>query len=117
MKRFYRELLIVLISLIAITAIWGFINGDLLLHSKLYSQESGWFLKYAQPWRTLYLYGNIPALILAFGAIALLVAGLLKQPASKYRKLSLLLILVMLIAPGILINAVFKDHWGRPRPR
>ncbi len=27
------------------------------------------------------------------------------------------LILSVVIGPGLIINAVFKDHWDRPRPR
>jgi lipid A 4'-phosphatase len=34
----------------------------------------------------------------------------LRRPAALH------LVLVMLLGPGLLVNGVFKDHWGRARP-
>jgi membrane-associated phospholipid phosphatase len=28
----------------------------------------------------------------------------------------LLLVATLIVGPGLLVNALFKDHWGRPRP-
>jgi lipid A 4'-phosphatase len=35
---------------------------------------------------------------------------------AQRRRTALYLLLVMAIGPGILVNTVFKDHWGRARP-
>ena len=35
---------------------------------------------------------------------------------SRYRRAALYLLLVMVIGPGLLVNSVFKEHWGRARP-
>lgn len=35
---------------------------------------------------------------------------------SRQRRAALYLLLVMLIGPGLLVNTLFKDHWGRARP-
>jgi len=35
---------------------------------------------------------------------------------SRQRRAALYLLLVMIIGPGLLVNTVFKDHWGRARP-
>lgn len=35
---------------------------------------------------------------------------------SRQRRAALYLLLVMLIGPGLLVNTVFKEHWGRARP-
>lgn len=32
------------------------------------------------------------------------------------RRAALYLLLVMIVGPGLLVNALFKDHWGRARP-
>ena len=34
-----------------------------------------------------------------------------------WRRPALFLVLVAALGPGLLINVVFKDHYGRPRPR
>jgi membrane-associated PAP2 superfamily phosphatase len=35
---------------------------------------------------------------------------------APYRKIGLFLVIYMILGPGLVINTVFKDHWGRPRP-
>jgi len=35
---------------------------------------------------------------------------------SCQRRAALYLLLVMIIGPGLLVNTVFKEHWGRARP-
>jgi lipid A 4'-phosphatase len=34
----------------------------------------------------------------------------------RQRRAALYLLLVMIIGPGLLVNTLFKDHWGRARP-
>ncbi|MDE4955228.1 PAP2 family protein, partial [Francisella tularensis subsp. holarctica] len=34
----------------------------------------------------------------------------------KYRKAILFIAVCLWIGPGLVVNYVFKDHWGRPRP-
>lgn len=60
----------------------------------------------------LYL-GFIP---FAAGAV-MIVLSYLKPSYLPFRKAGWLLVLVFLIVPGLLVNALFKEHWGRPRPR
>ncbi len=35
----------------------------------------------------------------------------------QHRKVFVYLLCATLLGPGLMVNAVFKDHWGRPRPR
>jgi len=35
---------------------------------------------------------------------------------SRQRRAALYLLLIMIIGPGLLVNTVFKEHWGRARP-
>jgi membrane-associated PAP2 superfamily phosphatase len=35
---------------------------------------------------------------------------------KPWRKPALYLLLVTALGPGLVVNLVFKDHWGRPRP-
>ncbi|HBH49073.1 MAG TPA: PAP2 family protein, partial [Bacteroidales bacterium] len=32
------------------------------------------------------------------------------------RRWALMMILTIVLGPGLLVNATFKDNWGRPRP-
>jgi len=67
--------------------------------------------------RAVYKFGTLPALLLG-------VAGLFGALASRwvtawrpYWRVGLFVFLFVLIGPGLVVNVVFKDHWGRPRPR
>lgn len=115
------ELIIVLAILLAATALFRFTDLDLYLQGLCYDAtdeaNDGW--KYAEnkPWSCLYNCGNYPALLLAVAALTVLALGYRYKKLLKWRKIAFFFIIVMLIGPGLLINMVFKDHWGRPRPR
>lgn len=47
-------------------------------------------------------------------AMALVAIGLLFLP--RRRRAALFLLLALALGPGLLVNTVFKDHWGRARP-
>jgi membrane-associated PAP2 superfamily phosphatase len=36
--------------------------------------------------------------------------------SRRFRRKALYILLVIAIGPGLIVNLVFKDHWGRPRP-
>jgi lipid A 4'-phosphatase len=75
-----------------------------------------WPLGRQWPWSVLYqLAPYITASLLIIGTAGLLMARLWNREA--WRRNSIFLILCIVIGPGMVINAVFKDHWDRPRPR
>ncbi len=39
-----------------------------------------------------------------------------RNPFSMNKKYMIYLLLVLIIGPGLVVNVVFKDHWGRARP-
>jgi len=63
----------------------------------------------------IYNYGPIPADIV-FG---LAVIGLIFSFGKwkKWRTPSLLLVLTLALGAGFVAHVIFKDHWGRPRPK
>jgi lipid A 4'-phosphatase len=104
-------LLLVLTALIAAT------GADLALESRFYIPGSGWIYSDAQPWSSLYHFGVYPAFAIGGASLAVIVAGFFSARAYIYRKCAIFFLLLLLLGPGLLVNAVFKDHWGRPRPR
>jgi membrane-associated PAP2 superfamily phosphatase len=68
-------------------------------------------------WKALYRVGTFPAILAAGAAILVLLAGFRSARWARFRRHALFLVLLMAIGPGLLANAVLKDHWGRPRPR
>lgn len=57
----------------------------------------------------------ITASLLLVGLIALLTGQ--SHGRETWRKSGIFLIACVVLGPGLIINAVFKDHWDRPRPR
>lgn len=77
--------------------------------------ENGVFISHPF-WDWLYIYGVWPAWFMA----GLALIGLILSFTASYRswrKPSLFLLLTFAVGAGLIIHAVLKDHWGRPRPR
>ncbi|GAB4170794.1 MAG: hypothetical protein Kow00108_04970 [Calditrichia bacterium] len=76
-----------------------------------------WNLRSKYPWNVLYYFGSYPAALTAIAALFLAVMSFIRPNYARYRKQALFLVTVLVVGPGLLVNAVLKDHWGRPRPR
>ena len=112
------EALVLLIVLFAISFFFiKYPSLDIDLHKSFYSSENGWFLKKAQPWNFLYHYGNIPAILISITSLLLFIFSYFISKFLIYRKIALFFALTMLLGPGIIVNTIFKENWGRPRPR
>jgi lipid A 4'-phosphatase len=91
---------------------------DLLTSGLFYAPGHGFFLKTWAPVETLYHFvpslARAMALVIAFGAAWLLLGA---RPLWRLdRKTLCFLSLSMALGPGLVVNAVLKDHWGRARP-
>ena len=90
---------------------------DLIIQSMFYHPQSGWFLKDYPIFKFVYHYGNIPALLLSITGLVFIWLSFQAMKWVKWRKVGFFLFLTMLLGPGLIINVVLKDNWGRPRPR
>ncbi|NOZ60779.1 MAG: phosphatase PAP2 family protein, partial [Calditrichaeota bacterium] len=101
------------------TAVIAHFQLDLKVQRLFYDHAAnpGWYQKNAPLWHFLYHYGPLPALLLSFAAIAVLIFQKSVPKLRKYKHASKLFLLAMILGPGVIINGVLKDHWGRPRPR
>lgn len=104
--------LLIIVSYLFRTYPW-----DLSCQNYFYNARLGWQLGDATLFKFLYQYGNIPALLLCLFSIFILIRGLSLERLFVYRKMALYLLLVMVVGPGLLVNTIFKEQWGRPRPR
>ncbi|MFH1415330.1 MAG: phosphatase PAP2 family protein [Elusimicrobiota bacterium] len=109
-----------LLLLLGVTLIFRLTDADLAIQKLFYLPAAGtveWGIGEKPFWRIVYHYGNYPGLFLALAAVIVLIAGYWKKQAERYRKMALFLLIVIMLGPGIIVNGIFKDHWGRPRPR
>jgi lipid A 4'-phosphatase len=111
------DLFLALALLVGATALCAATGFDLALERHFYLAGPNWAGGDLTPWHFLYRFGVIPSYLLSGSALVLLVAGYFWAKAYPFRKSALFLVLMMALGPGLLVNAVFKDHWGRPRPR
>ncbi len=69
-------------------------------------------------WRLFYKAAPALTALLAITGLLMIVAGaIVPEEWSHFRLYGLFILLVVVLGPGLFVNAIFKDHWGRPRPR
>ena len=115
-KGIFIDFALPLMGIVFVTAALGVANVDIRIEEYFYSPEGGWFSGQTEPWFFLYHFGNIPAFLLCAAGLFSFLLSFFGRAFLPYRKIGLFLVVFMILGPGLLINTVFKDHWGRPRP-
>jgi len=105
-----------LLLLLLGTLIIALTGTDLAL-STWFHRAEGWPVGNEFPWHQFYRWGYYPADIIGLAALGLLLASFLKPSLLRFRRQAAFMVVLLLLGPGLLVNTVFKDHWGRPRPR
>jgi lipid A 4'-phosphatase len=105
----------------AVTAVFAATPLDLAAARFFYrpggsSGMDRWPLARELPWSALYRLAPWLTAILVIAGLAALAAGVARG-RGDWRRHGIFLLLSVALGPGLLVNAVFKDHWGRPRPR
>jgi lipid A 4'-phosphatase len=103
---------------IVVTIVFGFTRLDIAAARVFYFRGAAdpWPLAKELPWSVLYRAAPwITAALVGAGLVALL-AGAVRRRAD-WRRHAAFLLLSVVVGPGMIVNAVFKDHWERPRPR
>lgn len=91
-------------------------GADLKL-SALFCIDDKWPVGELQPWRLLYLLGRGPAIALGTAGLAAALIGSIYRRRRGWIRPGLFLAILLALGPGLLVNSVFKEYWGRPRPR
>jgi lipid A 4'-phosphatase len=114
-----RQLVSIAVAFTLLIVLCTVTDIDRNLSARFYRAEAPqrWFLKDAPPWRWLYHYGEYPALLMACGALLVLLGGIRRRAWARYRRHCLIVILSVALGPGVLVNGLLKPYWGRPRPR
>lgn len=116
-KTFWRLWWMPLVLLVPGTLAVLAFDLDLRIAGQFYRSGEGFFLKEHPANWFAYHIGNRPAVL--FGAVCLvyLVIGLVRRTGTSWRRrTALLMVLGLVLGPGLVINALFKEYYGRPRP-
>jgi len=105
--------------LVLVALSWVMLHWDLDrgLTARFYRPEDGFFLGQDWPWSWVYKYGTWPGLLLTLGSLFAWCLCLVRESSRHLRRSVLVVLLTAILGPGLLVNGVLKDHWGRPRPR
>jgi membrane-associated PAP2 superfamily phosphatase len=102
--------------LLPLTLLFRFTDLDITLSRLFFEPGAGWVHKHENPWVFIYNYGVIPAWMMAGAACGVFATSFWATSMRGYRKKALFFILLLIVGPGLVVNVIFKDHWGRPRP-
>ena len=109
------------ITLLFSLLMFMFPQTDLAISQFFYNPQHGFFLSYYFSPHTLYTV-RILVVWLTYGLLIFLGLRFLLDPFLKNRrfpfsaKTCLFILICFAIAPGLTVNYVLKDHWGRARP-
>ncbi|MDA3893291.1 MAG: phosphatase PAP2 family protein [Salinivirgaceae bacterium] len=116
-KALKRDLLVFISIFGVLTLPFLFFDLDIILQKPYYNTVNGWFLMAMPFWDFVYKYSIFLGYFVAVFALVLVSVSYWKRNLIKWRKAAYFMLLVIVLGPGVLVNATFKDHWGRPRPR
>lgn len=116
MKTYIRDAVFPIAFLVVATMIIAATGADIKL-SSLFCIGGKWPVGEQQPWHLLYLLDRGPAIALGLCGLGAAITGALYQQRRNWIRPGLFLVLLLALGPGLIVNTVFKDYWGRPRPR
>ncbi|MDO9106223.1 MAG: phosphatase PAP2 family protein [Methylovulum sp.] len=117
--RRWRELSILVVLMGITTPIFWVTDLDRRAAALFYLPDGGvnvWPWQHWWLWDYLFRYGDLFAVVVAAGALLVALASYAIAAAIPWRRPALYIVLVIALGPGLVVNLVFKDHWGRPRP-
>lgn len=119
LERRWQELLILLALIVMTTPVFWLTDLDRQAATLFYRPDdsvNAWPWQHWWLWAYLFRYGDIFAVVVAAGALLVMVSGYALPKLMPWRRPAAYILLVIALGPGLVVNLVFKDHWGRPRP-
>lgn len=119
LKRARREGLILIFLMVTTTLLFWWTDLDRQLAAIFYEPSNP-----VHPWpyqdvgfvKILYDYAFPFTVISGLTALTVFVAGHFHHYSRRFRRKALYILLVIALGPGVVVNLIVKDHWGRPRP-
>lgn len=116
-KRLLFELGLPLLALVLLTLLFRLTDLDMQAARYFYHADAGWRFEDFWLWQLLYKRGMIPGVLIGVIGLGGLLLGLKLPKLRRQWRVYLLLFLLLAIGPGLLVNSLFKDNWGRTRPK
>ncbi|MFA7406083.1 MAG: phosphatase PAP2 family protein [Pelobacteraceae bacterium] len=111
-----RDFILPVTILLLATVVIAATGADLQL-SELFCIGGKWPVGDQEPWHFLYRIDRVPAIALGISGLAAALIGSIYKQRRHWVRPGLFLVILLALGPGLIVNTVFKDYWGRPRPR
>jgi hypothetical protein len=119
-RRYWLPELVVLVSLtIVAVVLFSATSLDIETVRPFYhhEHEDPWPDKEQPLWSLCYKSAHWVTASLAVAGVAMFVLGIIREGSKRMRWYGVFVLICVILGPGLIINLVLKDHWGRPRPR
>lgn len=119
LSRARREGLILIFLMVTTTMLFWWTDLDSQMAAIFYepgNAEQPWPYQQVSFVKILYDYAFPFTVISGLTALTVFVAGHFHHYTRRFRRKALYILLVIALGPGVVVNLVVKDHWGRPRP-
>ncbi len=112
-----QVLVLGLVALLGTVPFW-FTDLDMRAAAIFYHPglDDPWYQAGEPLWSFLYVASPLLMGVVMLGGLLVLAAGNLWPGLRRLRLYAILVIAAAVIGPGLTVNGVFKDNWGRPRP-
>ncbi len=112
-----RALLIATLLISAVTPLFWLSSLDLSISALFYRGGIGWPVG-DQP-LLYFFYKVIPwsSTLLGILCLSVIVGASVSQRLQQWRRPAAIVMVAFILGPGLLVNALLKENWGRPRPR
>lgn len=118
-NRRWRELLILLVLVSMTTPVFWLTDLDRQAAAFFYQPGDGknvWPWQHWWLWQFLFRHAYQFTVSIAITALLIAVLAYRVPRLTPLRRPAIYILLVIALGPGLVVNLVFKDHWGRPRP-
>ncbi len=107
-----------LLIALVLTVIAWLTRIDFALADLFFNEQTGkWFLKNDTLVKLIYEISPIPAFILFATGVVITLGSIWKKTWRRWNRMAICWMLVMALGPGLVVNALFKDWYGRSRPK
>ena len=111
--------ILLVVAIVAALVFTVFPDIDLWMSGLFFRSDGAFYLKDA--WWAVAIYESIPVVAITVGAgsLLLLIHNLARkgQVGPFSNRFLLFMLAALAVGPGLVVNAGFKDNWGRARPR
>jgi membrane-associated PAP2 superfamily phosphatase len=115
-KSLWLWLVLPFAALVLMTVVFTLFDLDRTISGNFYRPGEGWYLGKQPLWAWLHKKGTIPGILLAVGCLLVWLLSYYAQSLKAWRKPCLVVVLTTVLGAGVLVNAILKQYWGRPRP-